>query len=77
MDSGADKVAINTAIVKNINFLKSAVKNFGISNIVASIEAKKITEKTWEVYIYNGREKTGIDVKEWIKKLMILDVARY
>ena len=57
LDSGADKVAINTAIVKNINFLKSAVKNFGTSNIVASIEAKKVKEKIWEVYIYNGREK--------------------
>jgi len=69
LDSGADKVAINTAIVKNINFLKSAVKNFGISNIVASVEAKKIKEKTWEVYIYNGREKTGINVEDWIKKI--------
>ena len=69
MDSGADKVAINTAIVKNISFLKSAIKNFGISNIVASVEAKKIKEKTWEVYIYNGREKTGINVEDWIKKI--------
>ena len=69
LDSGADKVAINTAIVKNISFLKSAVKNFGTSNIVASIEAKKVKEKIWEVYIYNGREKTGINIIEWIKKI--------
>lgn len=69
LDSGADKVAINTAIVKNINFLKSAIKNFGISNIVASIEAKKISDKFWEVYIYNGREKTGINVVDWINKI--------
>ena len=69
LNSGADKVAINTAIVKNINFLKSAIKNFGISNIVASIEAKKISDKFWEVYIYNGREKTGINVVDWINKI--------
>ncbi len=39
--SGADKVSINTSIVQNISFLKEANKNFGSSNIVVSIEAKK------------------------------------
>ena len=65
-ESGADKVAINTGIVKNISFLKSAIKNFGISNIVASIEAKKLQKKHGKcIFIMVG--KTGIDVKEWIK----------
>ena len=69
LESGADKVAINTAFVKNPNFLKEATKNFGASNIIASIEAKKVNEKEWEVYIHNGRDKTGLMVNDWIKKI--------
>ena len=69
LESGADKVAINTAFVKNPNFLKEATKNFGASNIIASIEAKKVNEIEWEVYIHNGRDKTGLMVNDWIKKI--------
>ena len=66
--SGADKVLINTAIVKNISFLKEAKQNFGASNIVVSIEAKKSDNK-WEVYTTSGRDKTNIDVFDWIQKV--------
>ena len=64
--SGADKVAINTAAVKNINFISDAVNNFGGQCIVLSVEAIKVGEDQWEVMIDNGREKTGIDVLEWV-----------
>ena len=66
--SGADKVLINTAIVKNISFLKEAKQNFGASNIVVSIEAKK-SDNSWEVYTNSGRDKTNIDVFDWIQKV--------
>ncbi len=69
LESGADKVAINTAFVKNPKFLKEATENFGVSNIIASIEAKKISENEWEAYIHNGRDKTGLMVNDWIKKI--------
>ena len=42
LNSGADKVAINSAIVKDISLLELARKNFGASNLVVSIEVKKI-----------------------------------
>ncbi len=70
--SGADKVAINTAAVKVPVLLKQASRVYGSSTIVLSVEAKKIVEGKWEVYIENGREKTGRDVVEWIKEAVFL-----
>ena len=75
LKSGADKVSINTAAVNNPNFVKDMAKIFGSSTIVLSIEAKKIGVKKWEVYTKSGREKTGIDVINWIKKMQDYNVG--
>ena len=75
LKSGADKVSINTAAVDNPKFIKNMAKIFGSSTIVLSIEAKKIGEKKWEVYTKSGREKTGIDVIDWIKKMQDYNVG--
>ena len=45
------------------------IKIFGSSTIVISIEAKRKDINEWEVYIDNGREKTGLDVEEWTEKV--------
>ena len=66
---GAEKVAINTAIVKEPMLIKNISRKFGSQCMVASIEAKKVSDFKWEVYIENGREKTGIDVIEWAQKI--------
>tara|TARA_Y100000992_G_scaffold256754_1_gene190356 strand:- start:5343 stop:6101 length:759 start_codon:yes stop_codon:yes gene_type:complete len=66
---GADKVAINTAAVKNPLFIKKASKIFGSQCIVSSIEAKKIDKEKWYVYFDNGREATNIDVIDWAKEV--------
>ena len=73
--SGADKVAINTAAVKNPNLIKEIVRNFGSQCLVLSVEAKKIETDKWEVYMDNGREPTGLNVIEWIKKCINLGVG--
>jgi len=73
--SGADKVAINTAAVKKPDLIKEIVRNFGSQCLVLSVEAKKIENDKWEVYMDNGREPTGLDVKEWIKKCIDLGVG--
>tara|TARA_Y100000590_G_scaffold391909_1_gene468950 strand:- start:95 stop:853 length:759 start_codon:yes stop_codon:yes gene_type:complete len=65
--SGADKIAINTAAIKNPKLITQLVNKFGSQSIVVSIEAKKIGND-WEAYIENGREKTGLDVIYWAKK---------
>ena len=67
--SGADKVSINTAAVKDINFIKEASKKFGAQCIVVAVDAKKISEKKWEVFTHGGRNSTGIDAIEYAKKV--------
>ncbi len=67
--SGADKVSINTAAIKNPSLIKDAVKIFGASNIVVSIEAIKQKNGEYLAYVDNGREHTGVEVIEWAKKI--------
>ena len=71
LNSGADKVAINSFATENPNFISEASKNFGSSTIVSYIEAKK-NNSSWEVYKYFGREKTDLDIIYWIKKVQDL-----
>ncbi len=67
--AGADKVSINTAAVKDINFIKEASKEFGSQCIVVAIDAKKVKDKKWEVFTHGGRNKTGINVIEFSKQV--------
>lgn len=70
--NGADKVALNSAAVSNPKLINDLAKVFGSQCIVISIEAKKISKDKWEVFIHNGRVKTGLDVIEWVKKVISL-----
>tara|TARA_Y100000996_G_scaffold324889_1_gene260956 strand:- start:575 stop:1342 length:768 start_codon:yes stop_codon:yes gene_type:complete len=65
---GADKVAINTAAVKDPSLISKVSSMFGSQCMVLSIQAKKVNINTWEVYVEGGREKTGIDVMDWVKE---------
>lgn len=67
LESGADKVSINTSAVKNPSLVESAAKRFGSSTIVVAIDAKKVGDNRWEVYINGGRTPTGIDAIQWAK----------
>lgn len=66
--SGADKVAVNTAAVSNPQLITEIAERFGSQCMVLSIEAKQISQNRWEVYTDNGRERTGIDVIDWVKR---------
>lgn len=66
--AGADKVSLNTAIVRNPDFITQAAKVFGSQCIVAGIDVKK-TEKGWEVFVKGGREATGKDAIAWAKEV--------
>lgn len=65
---GADKVALNTAAVANPDLISEIARRFGSQCVVLSIEAKRISPGHWEVYTDNGRERTGLDVIEWVKR---------
>lgn len=67
--AGADKVALNTAAIKNPNIIKEASQKFGCSTIVVAIEAIKQSNGTYLAYMDNGREHTGIEVVAWAKRV--------
>ena len=67
--AGADKVAINTAAIKEPDFIKQAALKFGSSTIVVAVEAIKETNGQYLVYTDNGREHTGIEVVQWVKQV--------
>ena len=63
--AGADKVAINTAAIRNPPFITEAARAFGSQCIVVNIEAIRQPTGAWHAFTDNGREKTGIDAFEW------------
>jgi len=67
--SGADKVSLNTAVIKNPDIIEKASRMFGSSTIVVTIEAIKESDGKYFAYIDNGREMTGVEVVEWSKKV--------
>jgi len=69
LKSGADKVSINTAAVKNPLLIRDASERFGSQCIVVAIDAKRKAKRKWEVYIDGGRTPTGMDTIEWVKKV--------
>lgn len=63
---GADKVAVNTAAVKTPGLISEIARRFGSQCMVLSVEAGQVGTDRWEVLTDNGRERTGLDVLEWI-----------
>ena len=71
---GVDKVVINSAAVKNPEFLKKLVMRYGSSTISVNVETAKINEK-YEILIETGRERTGLELYDWIDQLQNLRVG--
>ena len=67
LNSGADKVAINSGAIEDPLLIKNASAKFGSSTIVSYIEAKKVGKNTWEPYKNCGREKSDLNLIDWIK----------
>jgi imidazole glycerol-phosphate synthase subunit HisF len=67
--AGADKVSLNTAAIRNPKLIKDASLKFGSSTIVVSIEAIKQSDGTYQAYIDNGREHTGVEVTQWAARV--------
>jgi len=64
LDSGADKVSINTAAVKDPDLIAKAAANFGSQCVVLAIDAKE-TADGWKVFLNGGRIATDIDAVKW------------
>ena len=73
LNAGADKVAINSAAVKNPEFVRAAAEKFGSQCIVVAIDAKQVEagdNPRWEIFTHGGRKPTGIDAIEWAVQMV-------
>ena len=68
LNSGADKVGINTSAIINPDFVSESSSRFGSQAIVVAIDAKKVDDH-YEVFTHGGRNSTGIDAISWAKKM--------
>lgn len=68
--AGADKVAVNTAAVRDPSLLTSCARRFGRQCVVISVDARAVPGESgrWEVVVQGGRTPTGLDAIEWIAR---------
>src|SRR6185295_2295548 len=66
--AGADKVSINSAAIKEPDLLSRGAEAFGAQCIVLAIDAKRVADGKWNVFIHGGRIDTGRDAIEWARE---------
>ncbi len=64
---GADKVSVNSGAIRNPSLIKEAAMKYGNQCVVLSVDIKRVDGK-FVVFAKGGRENTGIDAIEWIKR---------
>ena len=73
LNSGADKITINTAAINNPDLISEASSAVGNQCIVVAIDAKRkidsLNNICWEIYTHGGRNSTGIDAIEWASNM--------
>ena len=70
--AGADKVAVNSAAVSRPEVVADIADRMGSQCVVASIDARRVGERRWEIFTHGGRRETGIDAVEHAVKLAAL-----
>ncbi len=74
LNSGADKVSLNTAALKDPALIQAGAERFGSQCLVVAIDARRSEQteaggsSSWEVYSHGGRTPTGRDAVEWAKE---------
>ena len=69
LESGADKISINSAAVKNPEIINQLSLEFGSQFVVVAIDGRMNDFREWEVYIGGGRTPTGISMFDWAKQV--------
>jgi imidazole glycerol-phosphate synthase subunit HisF len=76
LQSGADKVSINTAAVHRREFVKEAAEKFGDQCIVVALDAKKVSPpgapERWDIFTHGGRKPTGLDAVDYAREVVAL-----
>lgn len=68
LSCGADKIAVNSAAIKDPTLITEAALKFGRQCVVLAVDAKRNEQGRWDVYLNGGRVKTELDAIEWIQK---------
>ncbi|MGH8595007.1 MAG: imidazole glycerol phosphate synthase subunit HisF [Gammaproteobacteria bacterium] len=71
LNAGADKVGINTAAVRNPEFVAEAATRFGSQCIVMAVDGRRVSDEPlrWSIFTHGGRQPTGIDAVEWCVRM--------
>jgi imidazole glycerol-phosphate synthase subunit HisF len=72
LNAGADRVSVNTAAVQRPELISEGADRFGSQCVVAAVDVKRRKGGGWDVYVYGGRENTGLDGLEWIREVQRL-----
>ena len=71
---GADKVAVNTAAVRDPSLIATCARRFGRQCVVVSVDVRARADSpgTWEVVVQGGRQPTGLDAADWVERAVEL-----
>lgn len=67
LNSGADKISINSAAVRNPQLIDELAKRFGAQFVVIAVDTRWVEDKNY-VHLRGGRDKTDIETEQWIKE---------
>ena len=68
LSAGADKIAVNSAAIKNPTLISEAAERFGSQCVVLAVDAKRNERGGYDVYLNGGRVRTDLDAIEWIAR---------
>lgn len=68
LEAGADKVAVNTAAVRDPGIITTLADQFGVQCTVLAIDAAQHGEASWQVVISSGTERLSLDVIDWVRE---------
>ena len=69
---GADKVAVNTAAIREPDLIRQCAERFGSQCVVLAVDARRKAGGGWEVYTHGGRTPAGLDALDWIRRAVSL-----
>ncbi len=72
LSAGADKISINSAAVRDPDFITAASRRFGAQCVVVAIDPKRLRKdgrEVWEVHIHGGRTATGLEAVNWAREV--------
>lgn len=72
LKAGADKVAVNSSALANPQLIADCAQKFGNQCVVAAIDAKKMADGSWYVFVAGGRKDTGRDLIQWAQEVVAL-----